>query len=65
MKSYGIKYLLILMMLLAFSVSGCSEEAQVKVSDTRFAMDTFVKIDAYSEQPGAARLAVDDALQTF
>lgn len=65
MKSYGIKYLLTLMMLLAFSVSGCGEEAQVKVSDTRFAMDTFVKIDTYSEQPGAARLAVDDALQTF
>lgn len=46
-------------------VGGCGKEEQIKVSDTRFSMDTFVKIDAYSDKPGEARLAVDDAMQTF
>lgn len=41
------------------------KEEPLKVSDTRFSMDTFVKIDAYSDKPGEARLAVDDAMQTF
>lgn len=64
---HGLKQhlLLPLLLLLAFSISGCGKEEQVKVSDTRFAMDTFVKIDAYGDDPGAARLAIDDAMQTF
>lgn len=33
-------------------VGGCGKEEQIKVSDTRFSMDTFVKIDAYSDKPG-------------
>lgn len=65
MKSYCKKYLLFLILLLTFSISGCSEEEQIKVTDTRFSMDTFVKIDAYSDKPGEARLAIDDAMQTF
>ncbi len=44
---------------------GCASKNPVKVTDTRFAMDTFIKIDAYSAEPGAARLAIDDAMQTF
>ena len=46
MKSYCKKYLLFLILLLTFSISGCGEEEQIKVTDTRFSMDTFVKIDA-------------------
>ena len=65
MKSYCKKYLLFLILLLTFSISGCGEEEQLKVTDTRFSMDTFVKIDAYSDKPGEARLAIDDAMQTF
>ena len=65
MKSYCKKYLLFLILLLTFSISGCGEEEQIKVTDTRFSMDTFVKIDAYSDKPGEARLAIDDAMQTF
>ena len=65
MKSYCKKYLLFLILLLTFSISGCGEEEQIKVTDTRFSMDTFVKIDVYSDKPGAARLAIDDAMQTF
>ena len=64
MKSYCKKYLLFLILLLTFSISGCGEEEQLKVTDTRFSMDTFVKIDAYSDKPGEARLAIDDAMQT-
>ena len=55
MKSYCKKYLLFLILLLTFSISGCGEEEQIKVTDTRFSMDTFVKIDAYSDKPGEAR----------
>ena len=51
MKSYCKKYLLFLILLLTFSISGCGEEEQIKVTDTRFSMDTFVKIDAYSDKP--------------
>ena len=65
MKSYCSKYLLFLILLLTLSISGCGEEEQIKVTDTRFSMDTFVKIDVYSDKPGAARLAIDDAMQTF
>ena len=54
MKSYCKKYLLFLILLLTFSISGCGEEEQIKVTDTRFSMDTFVKIDAYSDKPGEA-----------
>lgn len=45
--------------------SGCSTQEEQKVSDTRFAMDTFIKIDAYTTSPGEARLALDDAMQGF
>lgn len=65
MKSYCSKYLLFLILLLTLSISSCGEEEQIKVTDTRFSMDTFVKIDVYSDKPGAARLAIDDAMQTF
>ena len=36
MKSYCSKYLLFLILLLTLSISGCGEEEQIKVTDTRF-----------------------------
>ena len=65
MKRRLLKLPALLVCALAFMVSGCGKTEPVKVSETNFAMDTFIKIDAYSAEPGAARLAVDDAMQAF
>ena len=57
MKSYCKKYLLFLILLLNIQHQRlAAKKKQIKVTDTRFSMDTFVKIDAYSDKPGEARL---------
>lgn len=58
-------FLLAVTLLLATTMSGCGKKEQVKISETRFAMDTFVKIDAFSDDQNQGRQIVDDALQVF
>lgn len=64
-RPLGKKLLPALLLILTLISSGCRQTEPAKISDTRFAMDTFIKIDAYSDTPGEARLAVDGAMQTF
>lgn len=53
------------MVLTLFTICGCTDDNEAKISDTRFAMDTFIKIDAYSPDHSAVRLAEDAAFQEF
>ncbi len=55
------KILLILMAVLALAVCGCGSTQ--KISDTRFAMDTFIKIDVYGSGEKSLQRAAGEALQ--
>lgn len=56
--------LITLIIFLTFIISGCGQN-NAKYSDTRFAMDTFIKIDAYGNSDDALRQASDKAFAVF
>ena len=53
---------LMALLLVLFITGGCGQ-SEVKISDTRFAMDTFIKIDAYGTDEAALKQATNNALQ--
>ncbi len=55
-------YRLLALLLVLFITGGCGQ-SEVKISDTRFAMDTFIKIDAYGTDEAALKQATNNALQ--
>ena len=58
MKLFKLMALLVVL----FITGGCGQ-SEVKISDTRFAMDTFIKIDAYGTDEAAIKQSTNNALQ--
>lgn len=59
---------LLLLALLLFTLPGlygCAPQNAGKISDTRFAMDTFIKIDAYGTDDAAVQKAADAAFSAI
>ena len=54
-----------LLLLLVFLLSGCLPTTQRKLSDTHFAMDTYVQIDSYGKDEQQLQTAMNDALKRF